>query len=88
MRIGWLPAMKITAPNSPSDRANANEQPARKAGKIAGKITLRRICQSLAPSERLASSTSEPRSSITGCTVRTTKGRLVNAIAIAMPSGV
>ena len=56
--IGWLPAMKITAPNSPRQRAKASEQPARNAGKIAGKITLRRICKSLAPSVRPASSTS------------------------------
>ncbi len=80
--------MKITAPNSPSERAKASEQPARKAGKIAGKMTERKMRRSDAPSVSAASSTSGPRSSRTGCTVRTTNGRLVNTIAMAMPSGV
>ena len=43
---------------------------------------------SLPPSVCAASSSAGSRSSSTGCTVRTMKGRLVKHIAIMMPSGV
>ena len=75
------------APNSPRLRAKERLHPAMNAGKIAGHMILANICQLVAPNDRAASSTSAATSSNTGCTVRTTKGMLVNIIARAMPSG-
>jgi hypothetical protein len=85
---GRLPAMKMTEPNSPSARAKASAKPVSKAGPMAGKITLTKVCQREAPSEAAASSTSVSISSITGCKVRTTKGRPMKVSATTMPSGV
>ena len=83
--MGRFPAIKITAPNSPSERAKAMVVPIRKAGRIAGKITLVKIWNGVAPSVRAASSWPGSRSSRIGWTVRTTKGIEVKDIAIAMP---
>ncbi len=62
--------------------------PASSAGATSGSTTRRKLCQRVAPSVSAASSYSGPSSSSTGCTVRTTNGRLVNAIATAIPSQV
>ena len=72
--IGRLPAMNTTAPNSPSDRANAIVTPARNAGRISGQITSAKTCHGRAPRLCAASSISAEMSSSTGWTVRTTKG--------------
>ncbi|MNL70352.1 hypothetical protein D3C87_1953410 [compost metagenome] len=47
---GWLPAMKMIAPNSPRLRANDSDSPASSAGASCGRITRRKISMSLAPS--------------------------------------
>ena len=85
---GRLPAMKMTEPYSPTARAKASAKPVRSAGKMAGKMTLTKVCQREAPSDAAASSTSVSISSITGCRVRTTKGRVMKVSAKTIPSGV
>ena len=85
---GILPAMKMTEPYSPMAREKASVKPVRSAGKMAGKSTRRKVCQREAPSEAAASSISGSMSSITGCKVRTTKGRPIKVRATTMPSGV
>lgn len=79
---------KITAPNSPRLRVNDSATPATSAGESSGSTTLQKLCQRVAPSVSAASSYSGPNSSSTGCTVRTTNGMLVKAIATAIPSQV
>jgi hypothetical protein len=51
------------------------------AGTSEGRITRRKVVSRLAPREAAASSTSRSRLSSTGCTVRTTKGRVTKARA-------
>ena len=69
-------------------RANAIEKPASKAGVMVGATTAAMVRSLEAPSVAAASSTSLSRSCSTGCTVRTTNGMLVKAIATAIPSHV
>jgi hypothetical protein len=83
--IGRLPEMKITEPYSPRPRAKANAVPVRSAGRIAGPITRRKICNRLAPRLKAASSTSGSRSWSTGSIVRTTKGRPTKIRATKTP---
>ena len=85
---GRLPAMKMTEPYSPTARAKASAKPVRMAGARPGSSTLEMVWKRLAPSVAAASSTSRSISSITGCTVRTTKGRPMKISAMTMPSGV
>ena len=85
---GMLPAMKMTEPYSPMAREKASVKPVISAGRIAGMRTKRKVCQRLAPSTAAASSISGSMSSITGCSVRTTKGRLMKVSATTMPTGV
>src|SRR5690554_2106039 len=80
--------MKITAPNSPRLRAKDNATPVTSAGHSEGKRTLRNTRASDAPRLTAASSSAADSSSSTGCTVRTTKGMLVKAMATMMPRGV
>ena len=86
--MGMLPAMKITEPYSPTARAKASAKPVRSAGSSAAGSRGTRSGSRLAPSVADASSTSRSISSITGCTVRTTKGRPMKISAMTMPSGV
>ena len=75
--IGMLPAMKMTEPYSPSARAKASAKPVSSAGVRIGKITFVKVCQRFAPSvaPQAFLDLAICRSSSTGCTVRTTKGR-------------
>src|SRR5271170_6477646 len=86
--IGILPAMKITDPYSPTARANESAKPVNTDGNNVGTITRQNVCQRLAPSDAATCSTSGSRSSSTGCTVRTTKGRPMNTSANVIPNGV
>ncbi|SSS48322.1 Uncharacterised protein [Acinetobacter baumannii] len=63
---GWLPAMKITEPYSPTPRANAKAKPVNRAGSNIGKIILVMVCQRFAPSAEAASSSSVSISLNTG----------------------
>ena len=85
---GMLPAIKITAPYSPRLRVNARAVPVSSAGISCASTTRKNDAMGVAPRVAAASSTSGVRSSSTGCTARTTNGRLVKLIAIMMPSGV
>ena len=80
--------MKITEPYSPTPRASASAKPVRSAGVSIGRITRTKVRPRPAPRVAEASSTSRSISSITGCTVRTTKGRPTKTSATQMPSGV
>ena len=86
--MGMLPAMKMIEPYSPSARAKASAKPVSSAGIRMGRITLVKLCQRLAPRVAAASSSSDARSSSTGCTVRTTNGRPMKVIATNTPTGV
>jgi len=85
--IGRFPEMKITDPYSPMARAKARVKPVIKAGCSSGRITRRNTVQRPAPSVAAASSISDPRSSITGCNVRTTKGSPMKVRAMNIPKG-
>src|SRR6266516_1414856 len=78
---GRLPVMMTSAPNSPIALASASAIPERTPGKMLGKITRLNEVRPEAPSERAASSASGSSSCRTGCTVRTTNGRVTNIIA-------
>jgi hypothetical protein len=86
--MGMLPEMNTTEPYSPIARANASANPVSSAGPTLGRITRVKICHRRAPRLAAASSTSTSRSSSTGCTVRTTKGRPMKSRAIVIPSQV
>ncbi len=86
--LGRLPEIRITEPNSPIARANASAVPARSAGLRFGKMTRRKVVSGLAPSDAAASSISRSSSSSTGCTARTTNGRVTNRSATAIPTRV
>ena len=88
LTMGMLPAMKITEPYSPSARAKASAKPVSRAGARVGRMTRRKVWPRLAPRVAAASSSSLCRSSSTGCTVRTTKGRPMKVRATNTPSGV
>ena len=79
-------AMSTTEPYSPMARANASAEPERTAGRIAGRTMRRNTVTPLAPSEVAASSASRSRTSSTGCTVRTTNGRVTNSNATTTPA--
>ena len=68
--------MSTTAPNSPIARANASATPERIAGRMFGRITRRNVAKRDAPRDAAASSISVSSSSNTGCTVRTTNGKV------------
>ena len=85
---GMLPAMKITEPYSPAARAKARAKPEIRAGASTGAITWVSRRQAPAPRVTAASSTSRSKSSSTGCTARTTKGRPTNTMATQTPRGV
>ena len=78
VRIGILPAIKITDPYSPSPRAKASAKPVKSAGKSSGKMTRKKVCQRLAPRLAAASSNGASKFCSTGSTVRTTKGSPIN----------
>ena len=80
-----FPEISTTAPNSPTARANASATPDRIAGSRFGKTIRRKIANEPAPSEAAASSISVSSSSSTGCTARTTKGRVTNSSARSRP---
>lgn len=86
--IGMLPAMKITEPYSPTPRAKARAKPVSQAGSGAGTRIWRNTCSGLAPRQAAASSTSLGMSASTGCTVRTTNGRVTKVSARVIPRGV
>ncbi len=85
--IGRFPEMKITDPYSPIARAKARVKPVMRAGTSMGKMTRRKVVQRPAPRLAAASSNSPPRSSMTGCTVRTTKGKPMKVSAMKTPKG-
>ena len=70
------PAKIRTEPNSPSARAKASATPAARPGRRLGKMIRRKIVKPPAPSEAAASSISRSISISSGCTARTTKGRV------------
>jgi len=86
--MGILPEINTTDPYSPSPRAKAKINPLSKAGKIAGKITLRNVCNRFAPKLAAASSTSISSSSNTGCRERTMNGSPMKTRATKIPFGV
>ena len=85
---GMLPAMRITAPNSPIARANASATPDSSAGRKTGKMIRRKMVKRPAPSDAAASSISLSSSISTGCTVRTTNGSVTNSSAASTPARV
>jgi len=80
--------MKITEPYSPTAREKPSATPVRSVGQIDGSTTQMKLWNLEAPRVSAARSTSRSRSPSTGCSVRTTNGRLTNASATTMPSGV
>ncbi len=86
--IGMLPEMKTTEPYSPSARAKASAVPVTQAGRNRRQDDADRVLRRLAPRLAAASSASASSDSITGWTVRTTKGRPMKVRATAMPTGV
>ena len=70
------PAKSSTEPYSPSARANAKATPAARPGRRLGKMMRRKMVEPPAPSEAAASSMSLSISISSGCTARTTKGRV------------
>ena len=89
VRIGMLPEMNTTDPYSPTARANASAKPVSQAGIEVRQDDARQHRRSgWRPRLVAASSTSGSRSSMTGCSVRTTNGRPMKISAIVTPSGV
>ena len=80
--------MKMMEPYSPTPRAKLSAAPVRMAGSSIGITTRMMVCPLVAPSMAAASSTSMPSSLITGCRVRTVKGRPIKVIATNTPQGV
>ena len=76
LRFGRPPAKSRTEPYSPSARAKARATPAARPGRRLGKMMRRKIVKPPAPSEAAASSISRSISISSGCTARTTKGRV------------
>ena len=85
---GRLPARKTTEPYSPTPRAKANAAPATNAGSKGGRMTRRKSWLGAAPSVIAASCTAGSSAMMTGCSVRTMKGRPTKASATPIPSGV
>jgi hypothetical protein len=88
VRIGKLPAMKITEPYSPMARASASVKPVASDGNTVGRMTRRKTIQRLAPSDSAASSMLTSTSSSAGCTERTTNGRPISVNATVTPTHV
>jgi hypothetical protein len=86
--MGMLPAMKMTEPYSPTAREKPSATPVSSVGQIEGSTTQTKVWKLEAPRVSAARSTSRSRSTSTGCSVRTTNGRLTNASATTIPSGV
>jgi hypothetical protein len=82
---GRFPEIRTVEPNSLIERAKARAVPAAMAGTMLGRMIRRKIFVGLAPSDAAASSMSRSSSSSTGCTVRTTKGRVTNSRATTTP---
>ena len=79
---GMPPPISTTEPYSPIARANARPAPLSSAGISAGSTMRRKIVQLPAPSDAAACSASRSASISTGCTERTTNGRVTNSSAI------
>ena len=77
-----LPVIKTVLPNSLIARANDSAVPARIAGTRFGRTTRRNVVNGLAPSDFAASSISWSSSIKTGCTERTTNGKVTNNSAM------
>mmetsp|Transcript_32048 Transcript_32048/g.81457 ORF Transcript_32048/g.81457 Transcript_32048/m.81457 type:complete len:305 (+) Transcript_32048:532-1446(+) len=80
-----LPLMTDTAPNSPMARALVRMVPYSRPHLMLGSVTFQNTCQSLAPSDRAASSCDRSMVSRMGMSSRTTKGSVTNMVASAMP---
>ncbi|GJE71687.1 hypothetical protein CHKEEEPN_3234 [Methylorubrum podarium] len=80
--------MKMIEPYSPTPRAKARAKPVSTAGISGGSTTRTRVVIRDAPRMAEASSTSLSISAISGCTVRTAKGRPMKTMAMKMPTGV
>ena len=76
-----MPDSSTSEPYSEIARAKERAAPAAIAGARLGRMIRRKMVNRLAPSEAAASSTSASSSSSTGCTVRTTNGRVTKASA-------
>ena len=85
MRPGIEPPISTTEPNSPMARAKARPPPLMMAGARVGNTMRRNVVRLLAPSEAAACSTSASASISTGCTARTTNGRVTKASATITP---
>jgi hypothetical protein len=81
---GRLPAMKITEPYSPSAREKASAKPVSRPGKWR-ENHLDEGLPARGAERAAASSTSISISSITGCSVRTTKRQVMKVSATTMP---
>ena len=82
---GRLPEISTVAPNSLMARAKARAVPAAMAGRRLGRTMRRKIVNLSAPNDAAASSISRSSSMSTGCTARTTKGRVTNNSAAITP---
>lgn len=80
-----FPEMSTVAPNSLMARAKASAVPAAMAGIRLGRMMRRKTVSLLASSDTAASSMSRSSSDNTGCTVRTTNGRVTNSRATTTP---
>ena len=78
---GMFPEIRISEPYSPSARAKASMMPATIPGSRLGKMIRRKMVKPPAPSEVAASSISRSISISSGCTERTTKGRVTKQSA-------
>ena len=74
-----------TAPYSPSARAVVSTTPKATPTRMAGKVIMRKICQSEAPRVRAACSCSVPISRSTGITSRATNGMQTKIVASTIP---
>mmetsp|Transcript_22786 Transcript_22786/g.57952 ORF Transcript_22786/g.57952 Transcript_22786/m.57952 type:complete len:238 (-) Transcript_22786:495-1208(-) len=83
-----LEEMMTMDPNSPSARENASAVPVSSGGSSGGSSTVVKAFQGVAPRVYAASSTSACISWMTGCMVRTTKGKDTNTMAMATPKRV
>mmetsp|Transcript_21 Transcript_21/g.48 ORF Transcript_21/g.48 Transcript_21/m.48 type:complete len:201 (+) Transcript_21:454-1056(+) len=83
-----LEEMMTIDPNSPKAREKARAVPVSKGGSKGGRSTSVNVFQGEAPKVQAASSSSTCISWITGCMVRTTKGKDTNTMARATPKRV
>src|SRR6476661_9417674 len=96
VEYGRLPDNSTSDPYSLMPRAKLRAAPEVIAGANAGMIKVRNVVKRDAPSDAAASSTSGSSSASTGCTVRTTNGRVtkrnarktaIRVLAQSTPSG-